>query len=245
MAYASKQGRARHSVTSPTAAGVCDRCGFVYQFSDLQWQYDWRGASLQNLRFLVCRHCLDTPQEQLRAIVVPADPTPIINARPQDFIDAEIDYQTISAPTVYDPVTGIPIPGTTRLISEDGSYLTTQAIGIPNDLDQAAIMPLNGKVHYGVKLPVLSVTANGTDVITVTCSAVHGLVTDKQISIEGLSNKHACGTFSVTVTTATAFTYRTSPFSIAAGALLTSTTNMVTADVGLPRQYTQIPQTGV
>jgi len=32
---------------------------------------------------LVCDTCYDTPQEQLRSIVLPADPTPIVNPRPE------------------------------------------------------------------------------------------------------------------------------------------------------------------
>jgi len=88
MSYASKQGRARANPAAPTAAGICDRCGFVHQHSDLRWQYDWRGASLANIRLLVCNTCYDNAQPQLRAIVIPADPVPIQNPRTQDFVAA-------------------------------------------------------------------------------------------------------------------------------------------------------------
>lgn len=245
MAYASQSGRARTSVTNPEAHAICDRCGFRYNWVNLRWQFDWRGAAIQNVRILVCGDCYDTPQEQLRAIVVPADPTPIINARVQDFAAAETDYQTITQPPTIDPLTGIPIPGTTTLQTENGLNLTTQPIGPSRGigLDQDAVMPLNGTDHYGVQLPLVSVTANGTDQITVTCSAAHGLATNDQISVQGLTDIGACGFFSVTVTTATAFTYQTNK-AIPAGALLTPSTNMVTALVGVPYNYTQIPQTG-
>jgi len=243
MAYASQAGRARTSSKNPQAHAICDRCGFRYNFVNLQWQYDWRGATIQNIRVLVCTPCLDTPQEQLRAIVVPADPTPIINARPEDYQLDETDYQTVSYPTVIDPKTGIPIPSTTNLIAEDGSPLTLQPYGQPVGLEQGAVMPLNGKIHYGVSIPVLSVSSNGTQTVTVTCSATHGLSTDDQISVEGLSNNLANGFYSVVVTTATAFTYQTYS-AIPTAALLTGTTNMVTALVGLPYGYTTIPQIG-
>jgi hypothetical protein len=95
-----------------------------------------------------------------------------------------------------------------------------------------------------VKLSPLSVSANGTDQITVTFSAIHGLSTNDQIAVEGLSNTHACGFYSITVTTATAFTYQTNKV-IPAGALLTSTTLMVTAHIGMPYGFDQLPQTGV
>src|SRR4029077_5841619 len=92
MAYASQAGRAKTSSTNPEAHAICDRCGFRYNFNSLQWQFDWRGPTLQNLRILVCDICLDTPQDQLRAITLPADPVPIINARPELYPQDSTDY---------------------------------------------------------------------------------------------------------------------------------------------------------
>ena len=244
MAYASQQGRAKVSASSPRAAGVCDRCGFVYQHCDLNWQFDWRGATMQNIRILVCDTCMDEPQQQLRAIVVPADPVPVTQPRVQDFSVAETNFSTISAPTVYDPITGIPIPSTTTLVTQDGKNMTTQPIGIPADIDQSAIMPLQGKTHYGVALPVLSASSIGTTVITVTCSAPHGLATNAQVSVQGLSNNHADGLYSVVVTTATAFSYEVA-VPVPAGNLLAGGAKILTANVGLPYGYEQVPQTGV
>jgi len=244
MAYASRSGRARTSPTNPQAFGVCDRCGIWYNFVNLQWQYDWRGAALQNLRILVCNTCLDTPQEQLRAIVVPADPTPIVNARTENYAADETDYRSLSAPTVYDPTTGIPVPNTNERVTQDGSMRTTQPLGPPTGQTESAIMPQFQAVAYDVPVPVLSVNANGSDQITVTCSAPHNLSTNAQISVNGLSNKRATGFYSITVTTATAFTYQTNT-AIPSGSLLTSGTGIFTALVGLPYNYSQIPQTGI
>ena len=81
MGYASRAGRARTSATNPQAHAICDRCGFRYNHVDLRWQFDWRGATMQNTRMLVCDTCYDQPQAQLRAIIVPADPVPIQNPR--------------------------------------------------------------------------------------------------------------------------------------------------------------------
>jgi hypothetical protein len=244
MSYASKSGRARTSPSNPNAHAICDRCGFRYNFVNLRWQYDWRGAALANTFILVCSDCYDTPQEQLRAIVVPADPTPIIQARVENFTADSTDYRIVSALPVIDPVTGLPIPPTVQRLTQDGSTRTTQPIGPPNGLEQGAVMPLNGVTHYGVRLPILSLIANGTDQISVSCSAPHGLATNAQISVEGASDNEADGFYSVIVTTATAFTYQVNRV-IAAGSLLTSTTNIVTALVGLPRAYETIPQTGI
>lgn len=78
-----KTGHATVSVSSPRAFGICDRCGFRYNHDQLAWQFQWQGPRLQNIRILVCQSCMDTPQEQLRTIVLPPDPVPIFNARPE------------------------------------------------------------------------------------------------------------------------------------------------------------------
>lgn len=89
MGYASRSGRARTSSTRPQAFAVCDRCSFWYNHVDLRWQFQWQGTSMTNLRFLVCRRCLDVPNQQLRAIILPADPVPINNPRIEPFAEDE------------------------------------------------------------------------------------------------------------------------------------------------------------
>src|SRR5258707_467090 len=81
-------GRARISRSNPEAQAVCDRCGFRYTHKTLLWQFEWSGARLQNRRILVCPTCLDTPQENIRTIVLPPDPRPIANPRPENFVVA-------------------------------------------------------------------------------------------------------------------------------------------------------------
>jgi hypothetical protein len=213
MAYASRAGRARTNPSAPEAFGVCDRCGIWTQWNRLRWQMDWRGASLQNLRLLVCERCEDVPQEQLRAIVVPADPLPIIQARVEPFEADETDYQTITVPPTIDPTTGLPIPSTTTLVTQDGQQLTTTPYGRPVGLEQAAVMPLQSvagvPTEFGEAIPLLSVIADGSPTVQVTTARPHGLSTGNQITVEGLSDPLACGFYSVVVTTATAFTYQT------------------------------------
>jgi hypothetical protein len=236
-------GRARVSVRNPQAFGICDRCGFLYNHVNLSWQFDWAGANLINKRILVCETCIDTPQEQLRAIVLPADPNPIMNARVDIFTEAESDYITTSAPTVTDSTTGIPVPSNTTVVSENGDNYTSQPIGAPNGLDPNAIMNLQGTVAYGKIVPYLSVSSTGTTTITVTCYSAHGLSNNSQVAVEGLTNSLATGFYSVTVTNPLVFTYITySP--IPSGSLITSTTLIRTANVGLPYDYSQIPQVG-
>lgn len=243
MAYASQSGRARTSAKNPSAFGVCFRCGMWYNRKDLVFQFDWRGTSLRNLYVLVCtRTCLDVPQEQLRAIVLPADPVPVYFPSVEQFEAAETDYRSL-AEVRTDPRTGIPVPSTTLRVTEDCQNRITQPLGCPEGLTQPAVMPYNSGIHkaFGVPLSLLSVTANGTATISVTCSKPHGLKTNDQVSAAGLSNKCADGFYSVVVRGAMAFNYFTYS-NVPAGPLLAPTTRIVTALVGLPRGSETIPQ---
>lgn len=74
--------------SNPQAWGQCDRCQDVYLRSRLDYQFDWVGPKLTNLGIVVCPRCMDTPQEQLRSIVLPPDPRPVMDPRPQTlFVD--------------------------------------------------------------------------------------------------------------------------------------------------------------
>lgn len=82
-----------HSEYSPDpyngrARGICDRCSFTYYLHDLIFQYDYRGNALINTRFRVCQKCLDVPYQGNRPVNLPADPVPVLNARPDNlFVD--------------------------------------------------------------------------------------------------------------------------------------------------------------
>lgn len=244
MGYASLSGRARTSSRNPQAFGVCDRCALWYNHVNLKWQYDWAGASLINKRILVCDTCYDTPQNQLRAIVLPADPMPVVNPRTEPYEYDETNVRVASVTPTIDPVTGLQIPNTAPILqTQNGLTSTTQPYGQPVGFAQNAVMPVQNGVIYGTVLPVVSISSIGTDVITVTCSAPHNLTTNDQVSVEGVTNSQAAGFYSVTVTTATVFTYQMAQ-PLAAQSLLTETTRIITAIVGLPYGYTQIPQVG-
>jgi hypothetical protein len=86
---------------------------------------------MQNIRLLVCNTCYDVPQEQLRAIVVPADPVPIVNPRVQDFVTAEQNTRVTSGQNTTDPTTGIPVPGGDTRITQDDNVRVTQQTGEP------------------------------------------------------------------------------------------------------------------
>jgi len=131
MAYASQAGRAKTSSKSPQAHAICDRCAFRYNHVDLNWQYDWAGASLINRRILVCKRCCDTPQEQLRAIVIAADPVPVVNPRTEPFLQNSTDYRQISGFNTVNSATGIPVPGCDTRTTENDDPRVTQSTGAP------------------------------------------------------------------------------------------------------------------
>jgi hypothetical protein len=242
VAYASKAGRAKVSARKPEAFGVCDRCSLWYQLNSLHWQYQWTGTALQNLWIRVCDRCLDIPTEQTRAIQLPADPVPVFQPRVENFAAAETNYR-ITVPGTVDFVTNIPKPSDDFRVTMDCQNRVTQEIGAPRGLDQNAVMPYNGAVQraYGIVLSPLSLTSNGAATVTATFSSAHGLCTNDQIAVEGLTNPAAAGFFSVTVSNPMTFTYMTN-VNVAAASLLTGTSRMITVLVGLPYGDEQIPQ---
>jgi len=78
--------RYRVDSNAPRAKAVCDFCGQIWQHDSLVWQYEWNGPRLFNQRRLVCLPCNDRPQQQLRTIVLPPDPLPIMNPRPELYV---------------------------------------------------------------------------------------------------------------------------------------------------------------
>src|SRR6266436_9858784 len=76
-------GGAKVDRDKPRAWGIGEGGGRLLYKHDLQWQYERAGNRLVNQNMLVCDTCYDTPQEQLRVIILPADPTPVANPRPE------------------------------------------------------------------------------------------------------------------------------------------------------------------
>ena len=48
---------------------------------------------LQPLNYYVCRDCYDIPQPQLRTIIIPPDPLPVLNARPEPYTTEVPSYR--------------------------------------------------------------------------------------------------------------------------------------------------------
>lgn len=129
MGYASKAGRARTSPSNPQAHAICDRCGGRFNHVDLSFQYDWAGANLIRKNLLVCRPCMDQPQSQLRAIVLPADPPPIMNPRPENYVTASTNFRVTSGLDTVNFKTGIPVPGGDFRVTENNNNRVVQQTG--------------------------------------------------------------------------------------------------------------------
>lgn len=98
MSVSGSHGRARVDPEHPVAFAICDRCGAVLNRTDLLQQHQWRGSALHNLRLAVCEDCLDRPSMFLRATVLPVDPGPIFNARPEPYTIDEANVWTLVGP---------------------------------------------------------------------------------------------------------------------------------------------------
>lgn len=72
---------------NPRARGRCDRCDFVGFRDELRWEMRYAGDRLVRNGLLVCPRCLDVPQPQDRVIILPVDPEPVRDPRPEPPID--------------------------------------------------------------------------------------------------------------------------------------------------------------
>jgi hypothetical protein len=104
--------RARVNPRHPEAWGTDDRSGFVQNLADLAWEYRWAGTQLINTRILTGDAYRDVPNEQERAIKLPPDPDPVLNARPEAY---QIDEGLM--PLTTDPA----YPGDPGEVIRDGS----------------------------------------------------------------------------------------------------------------------------
>lgn len=168
MGFSSKSGQASTNSSNPQAFAVCDRCSRWFNHVNLVWQYDWRGASLQNIELLVCRECYDKPQEQQRSIILPADPVPIRNPRIEYFVNAETNYRTTSGQNTVDFWTGIPVPGAVqRATQTPGNLRVTQQTGEPpNGLNTQPGTDPNAPGNSDPGLPLQNTTVPKTGPLT-------------------------------------------------------------------------------
>ena len=237
MGYASKLGRAKISSRNPQAAATCDACGFIFLHSELRFQMQWSGNRLVNLKQLVCRRCQDIPQTQLRAIVLPADPMPILNPRVNNWQAASTDYRATSGQNTVDPITGIPIPGNTLRITENDDYRVTQQTGAPN----GSLNELPGTDPNAITYRVISNAANnGSGLIRLTVNTTSGMITNQQVTVADIvGTTEANGNWTITVISLTEVDLIGSAF-----ANTYTSGGYVVNNPALPYNNTTIPSTG-
>lgn len=106
MGSTSKYGRATINPTAPSAVGTCDRCGFLYNLHVLRWQFQWAGTGMINKQLRVCPTCYDKPSEFLRTIILPADPPPVNQPRPEPYLVDEVNEYWLRAAGLGVPMFG-------------------------------------------------------------------------------------------------------------------------------------------
>jgi len=237
MGYASKLGRAKINSRSPQAAGRCDGCGFIFSRSALRPQLQWAGNKLINLKQLVCRRCNDIPQTQLRAIVLPADPMPVLNPRPENYIWASTDYRATSGQNTVDPLTNIPIPGNTLRITENDDYRVTQQTGgARGSLNELPGTDPNAVTYRNISGAV----DNGSGLIRLTVDTTNGMITGQRVTVGGVDGTtEANNNWTITVISLTEIDLQGSVFTNAY-----SSGGYVVNNPALPYGAFEIPKTG-
>lgn len=230
-------GRAKVNSRNPEAFAICDGCGFLYNHSELRWQFQWGGNKLVNLRQLVCRRCNDIPQTQLRAIVLPADPMPVMNPRVQNYQQASTDYRATSGQNTVNPQTGIPIPGNTLRITENDNYRVTQETGEP----PLGTNQLPGTDPNAITYRLISnATNNGSGLIRLTVNTTSGMVNNQNVTIRDVvGTTEANGNWKITIVNLTQIDLQNSSFANAY-----SSGGYIVNNPALPYNFTEIPRTG-
>ena len=131
MAYRWKPPYAEVNPDNPAAWATCDRCGSRFNLKNLVWQYAYMGSMTpQNTGFLVCTEgCLDPRNPQDAPLILPPDPMPVFNARPENYTVDEASW----------------------LLTQDGEIITTEddtyiGTAIPNPENVAATAHLQANI---------------------------------------------------------------------------------------------------
>jgi hypothetical protein len=75
---------------NPSALGICDESGFVFNHKDLVKQMEWRGNNLVWTGLMVGPPYVDKPSQQNRPPIVKGDPKPVKNPRlPKDYTNPD------------------------------------------------------------------------------------------------------------------------------------------------------------
>jgi len=124
MGYASRSGRAVCNPEAPRAFGVCDRCGIWHNLFRLNYEHEWQGTQLVNLKFRVCPTCFTKPNPQLRARLMPQDPIPVRDPRPEQFLQSRFSPAPVSSGYIATELT--PPPPLQAISTEGGEVMVIE-----------------------------------------------------------------------------------------------------------------------
>jgi hypothetical protein len=213
-----------------------------YNHSALRWQFDWAGASLINKRILVCDTCYDEPQQQLRAIVIPADPVPILNPRTEPYTWDSTDYRQVSGYNTTNLTTGIPVPqGDVRVTTENNEptadkRVVQQTGEAPNGTNQLPGTDPNAVTYR----TVTNAVDNGSGRVRLTIATTNGMRSGQQVTVQEVGGvSSADGNWTITVVDTTHIDLNNSTFS---GSYTSG--GYVINNPSLPRGFAVVPRTG-
>lgn len=154
---------ARVNAQNPEAFAQCDRCGFWRNRTDLVGQLQWAGTHLYNIQILVCKdRCYDVPQEQLRTIILPPDPPPVLNARVPnfDYEEAGPVQSTLTASVAQgavllplDSAEGFEVGDDVLIQLDNASFAQEQVTGVDttsNTLSILSPLPFSAPIYGSV-----------------------------------------------------------------------------------------------
>lgn len=145
----SRRPHPKYASNDPHAGpwAVCSDCGFNWSLSSLHWQYDFAGTSVPiNKGWLRCPRCITPVNYQKQLIIIPPDPPPIFNTRPETYTVDETNW----------------------LVTDDGTIIATASdqtiiTSVPNP-DEAA--PPANESPVVEQAAVQITTEDGTVVVT-------------------------------------------------------------------------------
>lgn len=74
---------------------TCSTCGLIWSQKDMQFQYDFRGGSVPiNTGWLRCPKCITPLTYQQSLLIIPPDPPPFMNTRPEPYTVDETSWLT-------------------------------------------------------------------------------------------------------------------------------------------------------
>lgn len=72
---------------------TCSTCGLLWSQRSMQFQYDFQGGSAPiNRQILRCPKCIDGLRYQAKLLIIPPDPPPLFNTRPENYVVDETTW---------------------------------------------------------------------------------------------------------------------------------------------------------